>query len=54
MKTNEIIINNLIKDVVRKINENKRKSYQCSKEKNDKNDANNNKTHNFCIINFIF
>ena len=47
-KTNEIIINNLIKDVVRKINENKRENLtNVLKEKNDKNDANNNKTHNF-------
>ena len=56
IKINEEILNNLIKDVVKKIQENKRENVTNDlKEKTNKNDADNKKTHNFFkIINFIF
>ena len=55
-KNAELIINNLIKDVVKKIKENEEKNVTgILREKNEKNDAENNKMHNFLkIINFIF
>ena len=55
-KNAELIINNLIKDVVKKIKENEEKNVTgILREKNEKNDAENNKMHNFFkLINFIF